>query len=312
MAEIKSDVLYDLYYNKELSLDGISKKLNISVWKVLDLMDRYKIERRGSHSRPKVVGIKKEQIVNTYNNSRTIKEAADKINIPKNTFRTYMRKFNITVKTQKDRALMCALISKEKLERLYVQEKMSAITIAKKYNVHYLKIYPLMKLYNIKKRTNAEALKLAYKNNVRVSDNGGNTQRNKNFFISKDELVYLYSKLTIVQIAKKLDTSAVLIRRWLEKYNIQVHKRNGKNNSNWKGGVMYDQGRKLIYYPSHPNPDFLQRYVYEYRLIMEKYIGRFLTKDEVIHHKDEDVTNNKIENLQLCKNQSEHVKIHRR
>jgi DNA invertase Pin-like site-specific DNA recombinase len=37
----------------------------------------------------------------------------------------------------------------------------------------------------------------------------------------------------------------------------------------------------------------------EHRYIMEQYLGRPLLRDEVVHHKDGDKTNNDIENLEL-------------
>ena len=43
---------------------------------------------------------------------------------------------------------------------------------------------------------------------------------------------------------------------------------------------------------------------------MEKHLGRFLKKNECIHHIDGDKANNKIDNLLLCKNVAEHTKIH--
>ena len=85
----------------------------------------------------------------------------------------------------------------------------------------------------------------------------------------------------------------------------------GKNNPNWKGGVIYDKGRKLIYSPNHPNPDFLKKYCYEYRLIMEKHLGRYLKKDEVDYHINGDVTDNRIENLQVMK-RKKHIVLHKK
>lgn len=45
------------------------------------------------------------------------------------------------------------------------------------------------------------------------------------------------------------------------------------------------------------------------RVTMEKYIGRKLKTEEIIHHKNGDTFDNKIENL-LLTNRSEHKKIH--
>jgi len=50
-------------------------------------------------------------------------------------------------------------------------------------------------------------------------------------------------------------------------------------------------------------------YEYEHRYIMEKHIGRYLDKTEVVHHKDRNRYNNNIENLELLK-LSDHSKIH--
>jgi hypothetical protein len=41
---------------------------------------------------------------------------------------------------------------------------------------------------------------------------------------------------------------------------------------------------------------------------MEKHLGRYLTKNEVVHHIDGNIKNNDINNLQLFKNHGEHTK----
>ena len=49
----------------------------------------------------------------------------------------------------------------------------------------------------------------------------------------------------------------------------------------------------------------------EHRLIMEQYLGRKLTRKEVVHHINGDKSDNRIENLQLM-TLSEHSKMHSR
>lgn len=48
-----------------------------------------------------------------------------------------------------------------------------------------------------------------------------------------------------------------------------------------------------------------------HRLVMEKSLGRRLTKDEVVHHKDGDMFNNSLENLELI-TRARHSSIHKK
>ena len=68
-------------------------------------------------------------------------------------------------------------------------------------------------------------------------------------------------------------------------------------------------GYKYIYKPNHPNAINGGRYIAEHRLILEDKIGRFLTNDEVAHHKNGDKQDNRPENLELM-TFSEHSSHH--
>jgi hypothetical protein len=81
-------------------------------------------------------------------------------------------------------------------------------------------------------------------------------------------------------------------------------------NPNWKGGVRINNaGYRMIKMPSHPGADG-HGYVNEHRLVVEQHLGRFLSDEEVVHHKNHCRTDNRIENLHLCANASEHARIH--
>lgn len=82
-----------------------------------------------------------------------------------------------------------------------------------------------------------------------------------------------------------------------------------EKNPNWKKGIKLDpRGYVFVHKPNHPFNN--QGYVQEHRLVMEKHIGRYLKPEEEIHHIDGIKNDNRIENLMLLKNSSEHRKLH--
>uniref|UniRef100_A0A6M3M130 Putative homing endonuclease n=1 Tax=viral metagenome TaxID=1070528 RepID=A0A6M3M130_9ZZZZ len=83
----------------------------------------------------------------------------------------------------------------------------------------------------------------------------------------------------------------------------------GENNSVWNGGRTVSAGGYIsILFPSHPYANINGR-VKEERLVMEKFLGRYLIKEEIVHHKNKDKQDNRLDNLQLV-SVSEHLKIH--
>ena len=91
-------------------------------------------------------------------------------------------------------------------------------------------------------------------------------------------------------------------RGWTSGYN-----RSGENSPRWKGGISKWKGRKYIQV-WQPKEKCIIR---EHRLVMEKHLGRKLIHNEVVHHINNNTLDNRIENLVLFKNNSEHLGSHR-
>ena len=88
-----------------------------------------------------------------------------------------------------------------------------------------------------------------------------------------------------------------------------VHKF-GKDSPHWQGGeIRNSQGYVFINLLNHPFKDY-KGYVRRSRLTMEKKLGRYLTKKEVVHHINEIKDDDRIENLMVFINNSAHMRFH--
>lgn len=80
-------------------------------------------------------------------------------------------------------------------------------------------------------------------------------------------------------------------------------KEKGENSYSWKGGIHYAPGGYVWQSVRHDDPLASMRssngYVLQHRLVMARHLGRPLTKDENVHHKNGIRDDNRIENLEL-------------
>lgn len=133
----------------------------------------------------------------------------------------------------------------------------------------------------------------------------------------KLEHMYFQENKGLNRIAKELGVTRTVISRRFEKFGIKkldpVSAKtvfgSAENSRNWKGGRIVQNGYYMVRCPNHPKA--MLGYVYEHRLVMEQHIGRYLEKDEIVHHKNRDKQDNRLENLEIL-TPSEHNKVHRK
>lgn len=78
--------------------------------------------------------------------------------------------------------------------------------------------------------------------------------------------------------------------------------------SAFEGGRTKRLGYILIFKPKHPKA--IGGYIREHRLIMERYLGRYLRDEERVHHINGIKDDNQISNLLLLPNESAHRRLH--
>jgi hypothetical protein len=83
----------------------------------------------------------------------------------------------------------------------------------------------------------------------------------------------------------------------------------GDKTTAWKTGKRISSGYIEIFCPNHPNA-INGQYIREHRLVMEKYLGRYLTQTEVVHHINGIKNDNRLFNLWLFKSNKEHLEFH--
>ena len=158
-------------------------------------------------------------------------------------------------------------LSEGVLFNLYVIEEMSMNEIAAYLKVSVGAVYKYLKIYKIESRPS-----MTEKTKMKISRaNKGKPSPLKGVAMSQETK----NKLSIAHTGKYRTPS-----------EFGGHRK-----------VRAD-GYIAVYAPKHPNATS-DGYVMEHILVMEKHIGRYVEKPEVVHHKNGNRKDNRIENLQL-------------
>ena len=124
--------------------------------------------------------------------------------------------------------------------------------------------------------------------------------------------IKLYQRgLNLTEVAEILGSSKSRVSDQLKKAGIARRPKAkfpcGKDNCKWIGGKRLDgDGYVLVLAKWHPHA-VQGGYVLEHRLVMEQILGRFLSREEVVHHIDKNKQNNDPSNLVLFSSNGLHL-----
>lgn len=170
-----------------------------------------------------------------------------------------------------------ALIDRETLENMYTKREMPIHEIAENLEVSVGSVFNYLKMYGIPTRK-----AMTERTKWRLSAvRKGKSSPKKGCHLSEE------TKRKISESHKGIVTRPSL-------YGGHKKKR--------------DDGYIKVYVPNHPYAS-KDGYVMEHILAMEKQIGRYITRDEVVHHINHVRDDNRIENLRLM-TFKEHASLH--
>lgn len=85
-----------------------------------------------------------------------------------------------------------------------------------------------------------------------------------------------------------------------------------ERNGQWRGGRHHTNKGYVYIYVGYDYPNHRRGYVLEHRFAMEQKLGRTLTAQEIVHHRNGVRDDNREENLEVMANHGEHLRRHHR
>jgi hypothetical protein len=129
----------------------------------------------------------------------------------------------------------------------------------------------------------------------------------------KEAMNLLKDRFSERQVSEKLGIDRSTLRYNLHKIGFYSSLKQGEwdiSHKYFKGETKNSYGYALIKKRNHPFCDS-QGYIKRSRLVMEKFLGRYLKSKEVIHHIDGNKGNDNLCNLMLFETDKLHLRYHR-
>lgn len=126
-----------------------------------------------------------------------------------------------------------------------------------------------------------------------------------------EKMVQLYEQgLSLVEVGKRVGLGPTMVHKRLKTAGVTFRPQfyqHGEKHLGWKGGRHVNTHGYVMIHVHADHPYFPMAvlkldnagYILEHRLVMAKALGRLLTEDETVHHKDGNKKNNHPDNLQL-------------
>lgn len=179
------------------------------------------------------------------------------------------------------------------LRVLYIDRRMTQTEIGKMYGVRYATVGKWLRAYGIKKREEYAMVT-----------------------ITPEELRHLYidKQMPARSIAVRLGCSRQAIEARIIEFGLtltkaQITERTKRANPRGYERKRTGDGYVFIWQPGHPM--CVNGYVLEHRLLAEKAVGRYLTKEEQVHHINMIKLDNRIENLAVLPSRADHHRLHK-
>ncbi len=193
---------------------------------------------------------------------------------------------------------MKEVLTEEFLQEEYWGKSKAIKQIAEEVGCVYSTVWGYLEKFNIKRRTISEG-----RRNVKLW-----AILNKEFL----EYEYLTKGKAIAEIAGEIGCSVCMVWRRLKKCGIKRRSLSetgkGRTPGNFKG-IKKHQGYITVHIPGHPCRD-KHNFVFQHRLVMEKFLKRYLKPEEVVHHINGIKDDNRIENLRLFSSRKTHTQYH--